>query len=141
MSSILGNLASQVLGGLGNSGDAPAGSPLLAVISQLLSSQGGLSGLVDQFQKAGLGETMNSWISTGNNLPISTEQLSQVLGGARLQDLAQQAGMSSTDLGEGLSRLLPQAVDRLTPQGELPADSGGGIEDLLAGLAGKLGQS
>lgn len=64
MSSILGNLASQVLGGLGSASDAPSGNPLLGVIAQLLSAPGGLSGLVDQFQKAGLGETMSSWIST-----------------------------------------------------------------------------
>lgn len=49
--------------------------------------------------------------------------------------------MSPADLGAGLTRLLPQAVDRLSPQGELPADSSGGIDALLAGLAGKLDQS
>lgn len=141
MSSILGNLASQVLGGLGNSAESPTGSPLFAVISQLLSAPGGLAGLVEQFQKAGLGETMNSWISTGSNLPISPEQLRQALGGARLETLAQQAGMSTAELGEGLARLLPQAVDQLSPQGALPAEAGGGIAALLGSLAGKLGQS
>lgn len=110
-------------------------SPLLQLMLQLLSSQGqfgGLSGLAHQFQQAGLGPQMNSWISTGQNLPISPEQLMQVFGQQPLQQMASTSGMDLGQLSGGLADLLPQMVDRLTPAGEVPA---AGIDGALAELS------
>ena len=126
MSSILGSIATQVLGSLAGQGGSGS-SPLAAILGQLLAPNGelgGLAGLAQQLQQAGLGEQMQSWISTGPNLPVSADQLSQALGADRLGQLAQVAGLEPQALSQGLAQALPQAVDRLTPDGQLP-DAGG----------------
>jgi uncharacterized protein YidB (DUF937 family) len=87
----------------------------------MLSDQsGGISGLVQQFTAQGLGHVVNSWISTGQNLPISGEQLQGVLGSARVQAIAAKAGVSPEAAKTGLAQMLPQLVDHLTPNGEVP---------------------
>ena len=110
-------------------GDAPTAapsagssqSPLLAAALSMLSGQsGGISGLVAQFTAQGLGHLVNSWISTGQNLPISPEQLQGVLGSARVQAIAAKAGVSPEAAKTGLAQMLPQLVDHLTPNGEVP---------------------
>lgn len=107
-----------------------------AVIGMLAngSEQGGLGGLVAKFQQAGLGEVVNSWISTGQNLPVSPEQLGQVLGQDKLAGLAQQLGLPQGDLMGQLSQMLPQVVDQLTPTGQAPQGGLGSVADLLGML-------
>jgi uncharacterized protein YidB (DUF937 family) len=102
---------------------------LLNIVMQLINNPqtGGLGGLVESFQQGGLGEVVNSWVSTGQNLPISAEQIKAVLGGGQLQDIAAQLGVSTDQASGSLADLLPQVVDKLTPNGQLP--QGG---DLLA---------
>ena len=120
-------LFDSVVGALAG-GQSGNGNQLLDVVMQLINSQpGGLAGLVQSFQQGGLGEIVNSWVSTGENLPVSAEQLQSVLGGGQLQDIAAQLGMSPEQATGGLADLLPQVVDNLTPTGQLP--EGG---DLLA---------
>jgi uncharacterized protein YidB (DUF937 family) len=120
-------LFDSVVGALAG-GQSGNGNQLLDVVMQLINSQpGGLAGLVQSFQQGGLGEIVNSWVSTGQNLPVSAEQLQSVLGGGQLQDIAAQLGMSPEQATGGLADLLPQVVDNLTPTGQLP--EGG---DLLA---------
>ena len=128
-----------------NLGRQPAGGgqDWAALISGLLANgslQGGLSGLLQQLQASGLGDQVQSWISTGANQPVSGDQLSSALGGAGglLGQLAQQAGVSHAEAGDQLSQLLPQIVDRLTPQGQLPAGGAGGIGDIAGMLGGLL---
>ncbi len=89
-------------------------------------------GLMQQFQQAGLGQQAGSWVSTGANLPISADQLSKVLGGSQLQQMASIAGMEPSQFGDQLSQLLPQLIDQLTPNGQMPT---GGVEDPLAALS------
>lgn len=103
------------------------------------SAHGGLAGLLQQLQAGGLGEQVQSWVSTGANLPVSGDQLGAALGGAGglLGQLAQQAGVSPAEAGDQLSRLLPQVIDRLTPQGQLPQGGVGGLGD-IAGILGGL---
>jgi uncharacterized protein YidB (DUF937 family) len=88
---------------------------------------GGLGGLLQSFQQGGLGDVVNSWVSTGQNLPISPEQIQSVLGGGKLQEIAAQLGVSTEQASGSLADLLPQVVDKLTPNGQVP-ESG----DLLA---------
>jgi len=76
-------------------------------------------------------------VGTGANLPISAEQLQSVLGGDTLGRLAEQTGLSHSDLGQQLSQLLPQVVDHLTPNGELPA-GGADLGSMVSGLLGGL---
>ncbi len=132
------NLAGQALGALGGQPQSGQSGLLDGLMGLLNNPQvGGLQGLLQKFQSAGLGEQVSSWIGTGNNLPISAEHIQQVLGGGHLEQLAQQAGMDHGQAALGLSQLIPQMVDHLTPNGQMP-ESG----DLLSGslnlLKGKL---
>ena len=95
---------------------------------------GGLSGLIAKFQQNGLGEAVSSWVSTGRNLPISAEQLQSVLGNAQVQAIAQKLGLSTAAVAQSLANLLPQAIDHLTPNGQVP--SGNMVEQGLAFLQG-----
>lgn len=121
------DLLGAVIGMLGQGGGGAAGG------------LGGLGGLVEKFTQGGLGDVVNSWVSTGANLPVSPDQLNQVLGNDTLSGLAQQLGMGQGDLTAQLSQLLPQVVDKLTPNGQLPdlAQGAGGLGD-LAGMLGGL---
>lgn len=101
------------------------------------STVGGLGGLIQAFQNNGLGEIVNSWVSTGKNLPISPQQIQQGLGGDLLKQLASQAGLSPDAAGNQLANLLPGLIDKLTPDGKLPDSHV--IEQGLNLLRGKLG--
>lgn len=118
----------QVAGALSGSQSGGNGD-LLATIMQLVNDpkHGGLPGLIQSFQHGGLGEIVNSWVATGPNLPISAEQITSVLGGSSLQDIAAKLGMTTEQASGSLATILPQAVDMMTPNGQLP--EGG---DLLA---------
>ncbi len=131
------------LGAAAGGGAAGGAQPdLLKLVGSLMGPEaGGLAGLVQKFQQGGLGDVVASWVGTGANLPISAEQISQVLGPNTLQQLASQFGGGAGgggDLASQLAQMLPQVVDQLTPNGQLPA--GGGLPDLgaLGGLLGGL---
>jgi uncharacterized protein YidB (DUF937 family) len=81
---------------------------------------GGLGGLVEAFKSKGLGDVMSSWISTGENKSISPDQIKQVLGSDKIQQIAEKAGISRDAASQQLSNLLPQIIDKLTPDGTLP---------------------
>jgi uncharacterized protein YidB (DUF937 family) len=83
-------------------------------------THGGLNGLVDQFRKKGLGSVVQSWIGTGPNQPVTTEQVKDVVGPTRLQSLATQLGLPLDQAAQKLTTLLPALVDKLTPNGQLP---------------------
>jgi uncharacterized protein YidB (DUF937 family) len=132
----MNNLLNSVMGALNAGGGGQGGggmAQLLPVVMQLVQQNGGLEGLMQKFQQGGLGEVVQSWVSTGANLPVSADQLGQALG----PELLQKAGGSADMLGP-LAQLLPQLVDGLTPNGQLPAGGAGGA-DLSAMLGGLLG--
>jgi uncharacterized protein YidB (DUF937 family) len=81
---------------------------------------GGLGGLIEAFKSKGLGDVMSSWISTGENKSISPDQIKQVLGSDKIQQIAEKAGISKDSVSQQLSKLLPQIIDKLTPDGNLP---------------------
>jgi uncharacterized protein YidB (DUF937 family) len=127
---------SQVIGGL--MGGQSTQNPLLQALTSLLgqnSSIGGLAGLVQAFQKNGLSEIVNSWVSTGKNLPVTPEQIKQGFGGDLLHQLAQKAGLSPDAASSQMAGLLPDLIDKLTPNGKVEA---GGIDDLLKMFQGKF---
>jgi len=113
------------------------GAMLQAALGLLVNDGhgGGLSGLVTKFQQGGLGDVVGSWVGTGQNLPISADQLQQVLGSDMVAGLAAKFGLSPADVGGQLSQLLPQVVDKLTPNGALPDASAGGLGDIGSLLA------
>jgi len=103
-----------ILGGI-------VGAEATHLISGVIEQHGGLSGLMTQFQKQGLGGVMQSWIGTGANAPISAEQIQQALGSNTVAQLAAKLGLNPQDVAQKLAQMLPQAVDKMTPGGVLPA--------------------
>ena len=128
---LLDQLAGGVLGRLGGSGGGQQ-NPLLQIVAQMIQSQpGGLAGLLQKFQGAGLDQQAASWVSTGENLPVSGEQVSQVFGNDAIAGFAQKLGLNHQQVSGGLADLLPQLVDKLTPNGSVDQ---GSIEQQLGGL-------
>ena len=108
-------LMDEILAMAGGSGaqQGQHASALGAIMSMINSPQvGGLAGLQSMFQQGGLGNIISSWISTGQNLPVSASQLQNVFHGGALQQAAQQAGMDPSQLTGMMSRLLPHLVDK-----------------------------
>ena len=93
---------------------------IVGVIDHVLHQNGGVQGVVNHFERNGLGPTVRSWVGTGVNQRISQSQLQQAAGSSELQERAQKAGMAVPELAARLMELLPQAVDRLTPNGVVP---------------------
>ncbi len=99
-------------------------NPLAAAVMQMINNQpGGLSGLVQQFHDKGMGGLVSSWVSTGQNLPISADQIQSVLGSEQVKELAAKAGISPDVVSSHLAQLLPMLVDKLTPNGQVPQTS------------------
>jgi uncharacterized protein YidB (DUF937 family) len=135
----LGDLAAMLgQGGAGTQGGGQGGqAALLQLVLGMLANNGqggGLAGLMEKFQSAGLSEQVNSWVGTGQNLPVSPEQLGSVFGQDQMSQMAEKMGLSTGDLGTQLSQLLPQAVDQFTPGGQAPAGGLGDLGDLLGQL-------
>ena len=87
------------------------------------AATGGLGDLIEHFRNSGLGKQADSWVSTGQNEPVDEGQMGQALGPDLLDTLAQQTGLSRAELLKRLSAVLPQAVDHMTPGGNLPPRS------------------
>ena len=129
-------------GGLGGIIGALANNPqLIQAISGMLAndgSHGGLGGLVSKFQQAGLGDVIGSWVGSGENKPISGDQITQALGPDTISDLASKFGLNTGDTAGTLSSILPGLIDKLTPQGAAPAGGLGNAADLMGMLGGLL---
>ena len=100
-------------------------------------NHGGLAGILEKFNQAGLADQVKSWIGTGANLPVSAEDIQRVLGSGRLQEIAAKAGLSHEQVSAELAKVLPQVVDKLTPNGQLPDNAL--VQQGLSMLRGKLG--
>ena len=96
---------------------------------------GGLSGLLEKLQDAGHGDTVKSWVGSGENQPIDPGQLRSALGQKTISDVAQQAGVNEQEFLAQLSQNLPQFVDKLTPNGQVPS-----LQQVVAALSRKEGR-
>jgi uncharacterized protein YidB (DUF937 family) len=118
-----------------------AGNGLGAALGAVLNGAGGgnLGTLVQQFEQGGLGPVIASWISTGHNLPISPDQLQAVLGNDTITRVAQHLGVEPGQAAAQLAQWLPTVVDRMTPNGQLPAGDNhtGLLNEVLGSLAGR----
>lgn len=135
---LLDSVLGSVLGGNQQQGGLGA---LLPVITSMLSNdgqQGGLGGLVEKFQQAGMGDVVGSWIGKGENMPISADQLTQVLGSGAVSDIAAKLGIDPSQAAGSLSEMLPGIIDKLTPDGQAPEGGLGGAADLMGVLGGLL---
>ncbi|MFE1828423.1 YidB family protein [Streptomyces yangpuensis] len=137
----LGSLLGGLLGGgggQGGSGGGGGGNILGALLGALMGGAGGaragggannpLGGLMDMLTKSGLADQAQSWIGTGENQPVSGAQISEALPDETLQEVAARTGVSREEAADRIAQVLPQAVDKLTPGGEIPS---GSIEDII----------
>jgi uncharacterized protein YidB (DUF937 family) len=113
--SFIDDLANKMFGGRGS------GNPAVSAVLQMLNNQpGGLSGMLQTFHEKGLGGVVSSWVGTGTNQTISAEQIQNVLGEDRVKQFAAKVGIPPETASAKLAEYLPQVVDRLTPNGEVP---------------------
>ncbi|MDP2363176.1 MAG: YidB family protein [Ignavibacteria bacterium] len=128
------NTVKSALGG----GEGDKQNDLMSTVMNLVGGQsGGLNGLISQFTSKGLGDVVGSWVGTGKNLPVSSDQIQSVLGSDQIKNLASKLGIDANAITSQLSNLLPQVVDRLTPEGKVPeGDIMSKEMDLLGGLFG-----
>ena len=142
---LLGGLAGQAMGDRarqqgtrapgGGAGTSQVLMALMPIVLQMLSNRGtsggsgtaggrgaagGLGGLLEQLQRNGFGDEADSWVSRGANKPISPDAMTQVFGHDGLEQISRQAGISTEEASHGLSALLPEVVDRMTPDGTVP---------------------
>ena len=125
---VLGSVLGKVMGG-GQQGNA-----LMDMAMGLLNNpqSGGLSGLLEKFKASGLGDQAASWVGTGENAPLSGDQIHNALGGDFINQIASKLGVDASQASGGLAQLLPTLIDKLTPNGAVPADG----DQLAQGLAG-----
>jgi len=105
-----------VLGGI-------VGAEVTHLISGVIAQHGGVGGLVSAFEQKGMGGIVQSWVGTGANLPITAEQIQQVLGNQTVTQLAERFGMDPQVLAQKVAELLPKTVDQMTPNGVVPPNS------------------
>ena len=133
--------------GFGGGGGSAAMMALLPIVISMLSNRGGggsgvaapmmgggggmggLGGLLQQLTQSGYGQQANSWVGTGANEPVPPQAWSNVLRPEQLSAIAAQAGISEDEAANGLSQLVPEVVDHLTPQGQVPPEN-----ELLASI-------
>ena len=96
------------------------GAEMATLVNGVIEKHGGIGGMVSEMQSKGLGDAAKSWIGLGPNAPISADQIHQILGSDTVTSMASKFGMSPDDLAAKLSQVLPQAIDKLTPNGTLP---------------------
>jgi uncharacterized protein YidB (DUF937 family) len=132
----LGGMFGGLLGGKGGSGNLIAS--LLQMFQGGGGQGGGLGALLDQFRNSGLGDKADSWVSKGENKALVGDEVEQALGRDKVAQVAQQAGVSPDEAKNELATQLPQVVDKLTPDGQVPA--AGSLQDLLGKVMGGGGR-
>jgi uncharacterized protein YidB (DUF937 family) len=130
-------LLDSIMGMLGKGG----GKDVMSQLSSMLTGKGGdglgLSRLIDQFKGAGLGDKADSWVGKGENQPLDPDEVEKAIGSDRLAKMSKQTGESIGALKTDLSKMIPSAVDKLTPDGKMP--SPGDLLGMVKGMDfGKL---
>lgn len=120
------SVAGAVMGKLGGEQ-----SGMAQVAMDMFNQHGGLSGLIEKFKEGGLGEEAASWVGKGENLPISAEQISSVLGSGAIAEMAAKFGLTPEVLSNQIAQHLPGMVDKMTPNGEVSSDSSNLLSSVL----------
>lgn len=123
------SIAGAVLGKVGGEQGGMA-----QVAMEMFNQNGGLNGILDKFKEGGLGEAAASWVGKGENMSISADQISSVLGNGAVAEMAAKFGINPETLSAQIAEHLPTLIDKLTPDGEVPAESG----NLLSAMLGML---
>ena len=142
---LVGNVIGSMLSGnqsqnpFGTASQGGGGNMLLQVALMMLQQNGGLEGVLGKFREGGLGQHADSWVSTGQNMGISQDQLQQVFGSSTINDLAARLGMPADQASSAMAQMLPEVVNGLTPNGQVPENSDQEIADGLSALANSPG--
>ena len=126
LDSVAGAVLGKVMGG--NQGG------MAAIAMELLNGNGGIGGLLEKFNQGGLGDLAASWVSKGDNLPISAEQITSALGSGQLAEIASKFGISPDVLSSQLAEHLPGVIDKVTPDGAVTEQSGNILTSILGML-------
>lgn len=157
MSSLINSVLGALTGGQGAQGDqngaagglsglakiAMQNPQLLQVVASMFTAgnkHGGLSGMLQKFEQAGLSNQAQSWVSEGENQAVAPSQIEQVFGHDGIERIAQKAGVSPTETPDLLSQILPALISGLTPAGRAPAQTPNSADDLMGMLGGLLGK-
>lgn len=123
---VAGAVLGKVLGG--NQGG------MAAIAMELFNQNGGIGGILDKFKEGGLGDAAASWVSLGENLPVSADQVASVFGSSAITDLAAKFGISPDVLTSQIAQHLPEVINKVTPSGAVNEESG----NLLTSILGML---
>jgi uncharacterized protein YidB (DUF937 family) len=126
LDSVAGALVGKMLGG--DNGN------MANIAMEMFNQNGGLAGILEKFQANGLGEQAASWVGKGENLSVSPDQITNVLGNSAIGDLAAKFGITPDMLSSQIATYLPTVIDKMTPDGEVSDKSG----DLLGNILGML---
>ncbi len=134
----LDQLLSGITGQGPQAGQGKQGAALFEEVSNLITQSGGVSGLVKQFEQKGLGSMIAGWISTGANPNISGDQVVNAIGQDRVRAIASKVGLSEQEVSQGISKLLPVIVDKLTPSGKVAEQAPAEMQKTLQALKSKF---
>jgi uncharacterized protein YidB (DUF937 family) len=132
LSGMLGGLLGGSKGGSGGGANVAAMAAVAAPLVLKFLQGGGLEKLLGGMKQRGLAEQADSWVSTGNNEPITAQQLEEIAGTEEIDQIAQQVGASREETAAVLAQALPQVVDKVTPNGQLPPQTE--VDDALGQL-------
>ena len=124
--SVAGAVLGKVLGG--NQGG------MAAIAMELFNQNGGIGGIMDKFKAGGLGDAASSWVSLGENLPVSADQIASVFGNNAIADMAAKFGISPDVLTSQIAQHLPDVINKVTPSGAVTEQS----SNLLTSILGML---
>ncbi|MGE5212123.1 MAG: YidB family protein [Nitrospirota bacterium] len=128
----------------GKSSASGEANPLIGMLGSLLAQSGGLQGLANKFAQSGQENAFQSWVGTGENQPISGNQVQNALGSEQVNEIATRMGVDPAVASALLAEYLPKIVDKLTPAGKIDptADHQQGLAAMLPSLLqGLSGQS
>ena len=123
---LLDSVAGAVLGKLGGTQGGMA-----QIALDMFNQHGGLNGVLDKLKSGGLGDQVASWVGTGENQAVSADQITNALGSSQIAELAAKFGITPDVLSGQLAQHLPDVINKLTPHGEVPADSGNILTSVL----------
>ena len=132
LNNILGSLINNAM-----SSSQVSESPIGKIANSLIQQNGGVTGLLDKFQQAGLGEIAQSWVSTSENQAIIGDQIKNVLGDSQLASLAGQVGITPDVLSQQIAHFLPNLIDQMTPNGDVKDAEQADLSVILAALLKK----
>lgn len=101
------------------------------VAMEMFNTNGGVGGILEKFKTGGLADAAASWVGMGDNIPVSADQISSVLGNDQIAAMAEKFGIDPATLSAQIAEYLPSVVDKMTPNGAVEADSGNTLSSVL----------